>query len=202
MNVLIIPEDFRKDQYILKPIVSAMMRECGRPRVKVEVCRDPNARGVDQATKWEFIEKVLDRYQGMVDLYLLIVDRDNDSARRTTLTSIETQTQSVLPQPKCLLGENAWQEVEVWALAGHDLLPGWTWNEIRSERDPKENYFIPLARSRGLLSEPGEGRKTLSTEAARQYSRIRQLCPEDVAKLENRIRAWLQNQDNTGLPTS
>ena len=27
MNVLVIPEDFRKDQYILKPIVQAMMAD-------------------------------------------------------------------------------------------------------------------------------------------------------------------------------
>lgn len=29
MNVLVIPEDFRKDQYVLKPIVAAMLGSIG-----------------------------------------------------------------------------------------------------------------------------------------------------------------------------
>ena len=35
MNVLIIPEDFRKDQYILKPILEAMLAAVGKPQAKV-----------------------------------------------------------------------------------------------------------------------------------------------------------------------
>ncbi len=30
MNVLVIPEDFRKDQYMLKPIITAMMEALER----------------------------------------------------------------------------------------------------------------------------------------------------------------------------
>ena len=40
MNVLVIPEDFRKDQYMLKPILTAMLRTLDRP-VRLEVCQDP-----------------------------------------------------------------------------------------------------------------------------------------------------------------
>ena len=74
MNVLIIPEDFRKDQYVLKPIVTAMLKAAGTPRARIE----------------------------------------------------------------------------------------------------------------------GGGRKMLALEAARRYDRIRQLCPEDVAALEIRIRDWMK----------
>lgn len=41
MKVLIIPEDFRKDQYILKPIVLAMLASLEQPNALVQVCQDP-----------------------------------------------------------------------------------------------------------------------------------------------------------------
>ncbi len=37
MNVLVIPEDFRKDQYLLKPLFTRLFSEIGRPRARVEV---------------------------------------------------------------------------------------------------------------------------------------------------------------------
>ncbi len=58
---------------------------------------------------------------------------------------------------------------------------------------PKETFFLPYVRQRRLLEEPGEGRKQLGIEAARRYGRVRQLCPEDVAALEQRIARWLDN---------
>ena len=89
--------------------------------------------------------------------------------------------------------EHAWQEVEVWALAGVDwrLKPEWTWETIRSERDSKEHYFEPIVKDRGLLDEPGGGRKMLGAEAARNYAKVRQNCPE-VRELEERIRLWIE----------
>ncbi len=47
-------------------------------------------------------------------------------------------------------------------------------------------YFEPFAKQRNLTDEPGKGRKTLAQEAAKEYHRIRQLCPE-MAELEGRI---------------
>ena len=41
MNVLIIPEDFRQDQFILKPIIKAMLSALGKRRATVKVCREP-----------------------------------------------------------------------------------------------------------------------------------------------------------------
>ena len=41
MNILVIPEDFRKDQYILKPLIARLLRRLGAPNPKVEICRDP-----------------------------------------------------------------------------------------------------------------------------------------------------------------
>ena len=53
MNILLIPEDFRKDQYILKPIFNRLLREVGRPRARIRVCQDPLLGGVTEALKPE-----------------------------------------------------------------------------------------------------------------------------------------------------
>ena len=55
MNVLVIPEDFRKDQYMLKPIAAAMLRTLERP-VRVEVCQDPLLGGVSEVFMWMKME--------------------------------------------------------------------------------------------------------------------------------------------------
>ncbi|MEI6044370.1 MAG: hypothetical protein WCS37_08265 [Chloroflexota bacterium] len=191
MNILIIPEDFRNDQYILKPIIEAMVTELGKPTAKVRVCKDSLLGGVSQALKWDNILQIIERYKGMVDLFLLCVDRDNDVGRKTVLTNIEQQAQNILPEKKGFLAENAWQEIEVWVLAGHSLPKNWNWQAIRNESNPKEVYFLPFAKECGVINEPGEGRKTLANEVVSRYKRIRRICPEDIANLEGRIKNWL-----------
>lgn len=191
-NVLIIPEDFRKDQYVLKPIVTAMLAHLGI-RARVQVCTDPLLGGVGEALKWDRLAPILDQYKGMVHLFLLLVDRDGEVQRRTRLDQIEALAIDHLAgRSRVLLAENAWQEVEVWALAGlRDLPKSWRWEEIRADRDPKERWYDPHAKARGLLNAPYEGRDVLAREAATNYTRIRQLCPEDVATLEVRVREAL-----------
>ncbi|AFY69478.1 hypothetical protein Pse7367_1181 [Thalassoporum mexicanum PCC 7367] len=196
MRVLIIPEDFRNDEFMLKPIIEAMFKSIGKS-AKVRVCSDPRLQGVSQALKWERIEKIISRYKGMNDVILLCIDRDGQETRKAKLENIEAQAAELLSAYNCLfLAENAWQEIEVWVLAGFDDLPkNWSWQEIRREPDPKEMYFEPYARAKGLLdgSSPGQGRKILGIEAARNYSRIRQFCPEDIGNLEDRLKAQLVN---------
>ncbi len=60
MNVLVIPEDFRKDQYMLKPILTAMLRTLERP-VRLEVCQDPLLGGIGEALKWERIQEIIEQ---------------------------------------------------------------------------------------------------------------------------------------------
>jgi hypothetical protein len=110
VNVLVIPENFALDQYVLKPLVKAMMDAVGRPRAVVRVCQDPLLGSVDQALKWERVQEVLSRYRGMVDLFLLIVDRDGEPHRRGRIDAIESQAAEVLVASRRLLGENAWSE--------------------------------------------------------------------------------------------
>lgn len=191
MSVLVIPEDFRKDQYILGPIMKALLNAAGIGTINLRVCQDPLLGGVREALKWERIRDVLERYRGMVDLFLLCVDRDGDAGRRQQLNRIEAYAEEFLVDARLLLAEHAWQEIEVWLLAGHDLPSEWRWTEVRADPNPKERYYAAFARSRGLQSEPGQGRRTLAEESARRYGRIRQLCPEDVQNLEQRVRNWV-----------
>ena len=194
MNVLVIPEDFRKDQYILKPILEAMFGAIGQGNAKIRVCDDPLLGGVREALKWERIEQIIKRYRWKIDVFLLCVDRDGDENRKHALNRLEQLAAEILPLAKYFVAENAWQEIEVWVLAGHlDLPTEWNWAEIRAELDPKELYFLPFATQRDVLQGPGQGRKTLAQEAARRYPRIKQLCQEDIGNLETRIRIWLDN---------
>ena len=85
MNVLIIPEDFTNDGYVLKPILEAMLGHLGKRRVNVRICTDPCLQGIDQALRWERIQEILDQYQGMVSIFLHIVDRDGQSTRERSV---------------------------------------------------------------------------------------------------------------------
>lgn len=192
-KVLIVPEDFRKDQYVLKPIIERLL-DTLTPRARVRVCQDPLLGGVGEALKSERILDILDRYRGMVDLFLLIVDRDCDPNRRAKLDHLEATARQTLTGSRTrLLATEAHQEVEVWVLAG---LPDWRspdpWTAVRAHCDPKEAYYDPYARVRGLLDAPAEGRQQLADEAARNYPRIRQRCPE-LAEFETRIRDVLES---------
>jgi hypothetical protein len=187
-RVLVIPEDFRKDEPLLQPILEKMLEACGRP-AQVRVCKDPLLGGVHQALNWQRLREILDRYRGMVDCFLLIVDRDGLPDRRKRLATLEEEAARFLGGEDKFFAENAWQEIEVWALAGLSDLPrSWVWNAIRATSNPKEDYFEPYVRRKGLTTEPFGGRLRLGLEAARHYRRIRRLCPEDVAALESRLR--------------
>lgn len=193
MRVVVICEDFTKDQYIAKPVIEAMLDWLGRPRARVVVAREPRLRGVEDATNWDRLRQVIARYEGMADAYVLLIDRDADPGRRKRLHKIEALAKAALPEGVAFYAENAWQELEVWALAAVTLPASWSWKGIRKERDPKERYFDPIVAKRGLQDEPGEGRQTLGREAGRQYQRVRQLCPEDVQALEASLGRHLRS---------
>lgn len=190
-NVLVIPEDFTYDQYVLKPIVESLFAALG-PKATVRVCQNPRLGGVGEALKWHRINEILDRYKGMVDLFLLIVDRDCDTNRKAKLEGLEKEATAALTGHSAVfLAEEAHQEIEVWLLAGLNPLPEkWSWKTIRSECHPKETYYDKVAAARGLLRAPHGGRQKLAEEAAQKYTRIRKLCPE-VELLETRIRQAL-----------
>ncbi len=183
MNILIIPEDFRNDQYILKPLFSRLFRSIGKPHVTVDVCRDPLLGGVGEALKRERIAEVVEKHEGMTDIFILCVDRDGNTNRRQRLDHIEGE----FGDTRIFLASNAWEEIETWVLAGLDLPRGWRWSEVRAEIQVKEIYFEPLAAQRNLSDAPGGGRKFLGEEASRRIGAIRQKCREDFDALARRL---------------
>ena len=200
MNILVIPEDFRKDQYILKPLISRLFRRLGAPNPQVVVCRDPLLGGIDEALKIDKLAEIVNAQQGMTDIFILCVDRDGVVGRRQRLDRIEAEFQG-----RCVFfAEDAWEEVETWALAGLTLPAEWRWADVRAEVQIKERYFEPLAVRRGLVnateysrrglnSEESRGiRQVLGEEAARRVPAIRQKCPEDFDALARRLETAIQ----------
>ena len=178
------PEDFRKDQYILKPLFERLFRELGRGAARIRVCQNPLLGGIDQALKSERLAEIMDLYR-MVDVFVLCVDRDGERGRRRRLDAIEKEFSA----GRTFLAENAWEELETWTLAGLDLPPAWNWSDVRAEVSVKEMYFDKLAEVRGLSDAPGGGRRPLGEEAARRVDAIRRKCPEDFDALARRLEA-------------
>ena len=190
MRVLVIPEDFRKDQYILKPLFSRLLRALVRRSVKVEVCRDPLLGGVQEALKSDRLAEVVQQHEGMTDIFILCVDRDGNVGRRERLDNIEAE----FGNDHAFFAENAWEEIETWVLAGLNLPNQWRWANVRADVQVKETYFEPLAAQRGLTDEPGRGRKALGEEASRRINVIRQKCPEDFDAIARRIEEAVETE--------
>jgi hypothetical protein len=186
MNVMIIPEDPTNDHYILKPLFGRLFASIRRPQTKVEICLNPRMRGIDDALSTNRLREVIARYP-MVDCFILCVDRDGNKHRRDKLNEIET----LVSGKPTLIAENAWEELETWALAGLRLPRSWTWATVRAEVSVKERYFEPLARQMGLANGPGGGRKEMGILAAKHIPAIRQKCAEDFGDLANRLRSLL-----------
>lgn len=185
MNVLIIPEDFRKDQYLLQPLFQRLFKTIGKPSARVKICSDPLLGGVQEALKSVRLTEIVEQYEGMTDIFILCVDRDGQIGRRQRLNQIEKE----FGAQQTFYAENAWEELETWTLAGLDLPSGWNWQDVRAEMHVKEQYFENLARMRGVADAPGGGRKPLGEEAARRIDAIRQKCPEDFDNLAKRLEA-------------
>ena len=183
MNILIIPEDFRKDQYILKPIFQRLIATLGSSTSRVRVCQDPLLGGVGEALKSSRIKDVIERYP-MVHIFILCVDRDGRPGRRQRLDEIEAEFGS----DQTFLAENAWEELETWVLAGVDLPSDWRWTDVRAEVEVKERFFDPLVDQLDLSASPGGGRKALGEVASQRIGAIRQKCSEDFDYLASRLQ--------------
>ena len=188
MNILVIPEDFRKDQYILKPLFSRLLKRLGVPNPRVDICRDPLLGGIGEAFKTDQLAEIVADQRGMTDIFILCVDRDGVEGRRQRLDQIQDELRD-----RCaFFAENAWEELETWVLAGLNLPSDWQWADVRAEVSVKERYFEPLAAQRGLDGSTGEDRKVLGREASRRIRAIRQKCPEDFDALARRLETAME----------
>lgn len=195
LKVLVIPEDFTKDEHILKPLVERLLEDVGKPRATVLVCRDPNFGGLGQALNGDRLRcEVFARYP-MVDVFLPIVDRDGNSGRDGAVSTLEeTLNRELAPTGQRFFAELAWQEVEIFILAGLDLPGDWPWKQIRADSDVKNTWFQELVRLRNTSKLPHDGRKKLMSEAVSNWVRIKSRCPEDVGRLLQRLGGHLSER--------
>ena len=200
--MLVIPEDFRKDQYLLRPLFVRLFEDLGFTNVRVRVCQDPLLGGVREALKLERVKEIVEQYGAMTDMLVLCVDRDGVEGRSDQLSKLECQISADVSQHGArFVAENAWEEIETWALAGLKLRKGWRWDAVCREVQVKERYFEPLAQQLGVSDGPGGGRKTLGERAARNINAIRRKCP-DFDALARRIEALKHSRvffDNDSL---
>ncbi len=187
MRVLIVPEDFRNDQYILKPLFQRLFARLGRRRAVVTMCLDPLLGGVNEALKPERIRDIVSQYRDRMDMIVLCIDRDGDTGRCKRLRQIEKVIEDEFGSATVFLAQEAWEEIEAWVLAGLDLPPDWRWRDVRAAIDVKERYFEVLARERNLAESLGGGRERLGREAARNLPAIRLKCPQDFDALARRV---------------
>lgn len=188
-KVLVIPEDFTKDEHILKPLVEEVLAEAGKYRAVVEVCRNPNFQGISECLKIDRLrDEVILRYP-MVDLFLLFVDADAQAGRQAALDGVVAALTPHL-NGRMFFAEMARQEVEIFPIAGHDLSAGWSWKEIRADGDVKNTTFKALTEREGTANLPHQGRKKLMAAAMKNWTRIKSRCPEETVSLAGRIKAF------------
>jgi len=182
VKVLVIPEDPRLDQYILKPVVEKIFADLGKaPRVTV--LPNPRLRGVAEALNPDILSRIVATYP-MNDLFLVLVDRDGDEARAAVAKAREAE------HPGRLFVCLAIEEIEVWMLAIHSETLGTGWREIRAEIHPKERFAEPFLQERAPKLDAGQGRAWAMRGLGGEWRGVLQRCPE-LDELKRRVEAWL-----------
>lgn len=184
LRVLVIPEDPTLDQYILKPVVARLFDDLER-RARVEVLQNPRLRGVEQALAHDTLADIVATYP-MVDLFLLIVDRDGDVGRHDRVAHIEARFAHLFA---CV----AIEEIEVWMLALHRQRLGVDWQVVHSEPHVKERFARPFLADHAPALGPGAGRKWAMRDLGAGWPALVQICSE-IRHLRDRVREWLGRQ--------
>jgi hypothetical protein len=182
---MVIPEDPTNDQYILKPVVEQLFAGLGKsPRV--QVLSNPRLQGVSQALSATTLADIVAMYP-MVDLFLVLVDRDAEPKRPGQAE------ERALEHPDRLFVCLAIEEVEVWMLALHRDSLDAPWTEVRRERDPKERFAQPFLAAHAPRLSPGGGRVWAMRELGARWKGVLKVCPE-LAELEQTLQGWLSRR--------
>lgn len=120
----------------------------------------------------------------MVDLFLVIVDRDGIESRKAVANAREAE------HPGHLIVCLAIEEIEVWMLAIHHANLGHSWREIRAEIHPKERFAQPFLQERMPKLDAGQGRGWAMRDLGGQWRGVLRRCPE-LDELKRRVEAWL-----------
>jgi hypothetical protein len=185
VKVLLIPEDQTLDQYILKPVMEALFAELRVP-ARISVLPEPRLRGSSQALDPKVIREIV-QDNPMVDLFILIIDRDCDRERA------EAKAEAIRKEHEArLLTCLARQEVEVWMLALHSASLDTSLETIREHCDPKERWAMPLLDRLGTHG-PGGGRKKAMRKLQGSWRSLRDRRGE-LKELETQVSTWQQGR--------
>ena len=185
-RVLVIPEDPTFNGHILKPLVTVLLADAGRPSARVQVLENPRVQGYVQAR--QAVRDLLPSRYSWYDLWLFFPDADraNDDAMRKLEADLEEQAISLFCCP-------AQPEVEIYACAPfrRDLRDAnQAWDDIRGNPRFKEEVFDPLLRKHGDPNRPDKGRALMIGQSLRNLPLLYRLCPE-LKALRDRIAALL-----------
>lgn len=186
-RVLIICEDPTHDQFILKPLVERILKDCGKSAADVQVCWNPRLRGFDDARR--ALEQICEDY-ARFDLRLFVVDNDGQD-RSARFGHIE-ETHG--PRLICCA---AVEEVEAWLLAGHIEKLDRPWAEVRNDVSVKENVFAGFLRQYGNARMLSGVRDLLMKQTLASYSGLLERCPE-LKLFRDRVCASLAAARGTG----
>lgn len=186
MRLLVVPEDPTHDQHVIKPIVEKILEDC-ECRGEVEILRDPHLRGVDEALNAEVIAGIV-RDNPMVDIFLIVVDRDCDRMGNEAKAERRENDHSHV-----LLTCLAVQEIEVWPLALWRAELNVPWSSVRESCDPKEEFFDPFIREKGWQALLGKGRKRAMRALPGNWAGLKAVCPE-IQSLSDRLSALIAAQ--------
>jgi len=194
LNILVVPENPTYNGAILKPLCERLFAECGRPRANIEVMANPRTNGYEHA-KSLFPKTILDLYSHK-HLVLFLPDSDGKDRSSEFARLEEEFEQQALAIAKSIrvICCAAVPEVEAWLLAGlsDKWEQDWQWGVMRADLSIKEDYFGPFLQRHGQEESryPDGGRRQLMLEALRNYTGIKQRCPE-LQELGDRVRTYI-----------
>lgn len=189
-RVYVVCEDHTLDQYIAKPIISALLSAIGKVRADVRVVTSPQLRGYGDLKREACA--ILARYGAISDLVVFIADADGcptvdgKPERHNALSNVLNN---------CKHGGKgvvviARQELEVWALWGVRTQLRDPWATVVTEPHPKERYFDRVVDASDTRR-PGKGRMRLTALSLDcGWPSLRDGCRE-LAELEKELRRRL-----------
>lgn len=161
MKVAFICEDHTNDQYIVKPLLEALMKALGKPRANVSPVTSPRLTGFDSLLRE--LCGMVKRYGRVASAVVVAFDLDGEDGqegRPDKSAKVRYALEQCQGRPDNVFLLPVRQELEVAALWGARGTLAATWTEIRAEPHPKERFFDPLLERSDALS-PDGGRTRL-----------------------------------------
>ena len=187
-KVSVICEDHTLDQFVVRPVMAALLAYIGKPNAQVRVVTSPRIHGYEDLLRQ--VCELVDRWAIISDVVILAVDTDcedgNTRPRNKPLSLANALRE-------CERTENvvvvfARQEIEVWALWGIRSQLGVPWAEVLDDCDPKEAFFEPQVTDADR-GRPDRGRTRLvASSLIAGWQSIKSGC-EELAQLEIDIRS-------------